>query len=192
MDHADHVRLLRPGVQARAGTWADVGAGTGEFSLALADLLGPGAILYVLDRDRGALETNVRRVTLGFPDTSVVPAVADFATAPLPFAPASLDGVVMANSLHFVRDKAPVLRRILATIKPGGSFVLVEYGADRGNPWVPWPISYRTWERLAGEVGLVGTRQLAEVPSRFLGSIYSAGSRTPVLHSAPYGDDREE
>ena len=56
MDHRDHVGLLREGVQrdgvvAPRATWADIGAGTGAFTLALADLLGPGARIVSVDRD---------------------------------------------------------------------------------------------------------------------------------------------
>ena len=54
--------------------------------------------------------------------------------------------------------------------------MLVEYGADRGNPWVPYPLSFSTWAKLAAAAGFADTRQLASVPSRFLGSIYSAVS----------------
>ena len=55
MDHADHVRLLRDGVPRTAGTWADLGAGAGAFTLALADLLPPGSLIYAIDKDTAAL-----------------------------------------------------------------------------------------------------------------------------------------
>ena len=51
MDHADHVRLLRDGVPHEPGTWADLGAGSGAFTLALADLLPPGSLIYAVDKD---------------------------------------------------------------------------------------------------------------------------------------------
>jgi hypothetical protein len=38
-------------------------------------------------------------------------------------------------------------------------------------------LSFPTWSTLAAEAGLGETRRLASVPSRFLGSIYSALSR---------------
>ena len=171
--------------------WADLGAGEGAFTLALAELLGPGATIHVLDRDRRALEANIRRMTESFPRTVAVAHRADFVDG-LPFPSASLDGIVMANSLHFVRDKGPVLQRLVTGLRPGGRFLLVEYGADRGNPWVPWPLSFGTWEGLAGAVGLTATRRIGEVPSRFLGSIYSASSETAVLSSPLHGADREE
>ena len=40
MNHQDHVNLLRGGVLSTGVIWADLGSGTGAFTLALADLLG--------------------------------------------------------------------------------------------------------------------------------------------------------
>jgi SAM-dependent methyltransferase len=82
----------------------------------------------------------------------------------------------MANSLHFVRNKAPVLRLVHDLLKPAGRLLLVEYDADSGNTWVPHPMSFDTWRVLADTNGFTGTRQLATVPSRFLRRIYSAES----------------
>jgi SAM-dependent methyltransferase len=98
---------------------------------------------------------------------------ADF-TKPIELA--SLDGVVMANSLHFVREKAPVLALVHKMLKPSGRLLLVEYDADRGNTWVPHPMSFETWRTLADANGFSGTRKLVSVPSRFLGRIFSAES----------------
>jgi hypothetical protein len=55
---------------------------------------------------------------------------------------------------------------------------VVEYDADRGNPWVPHPFSYGSWERLAESAGLTDTRRIGRVPSRFLDAIYAAESRS--------------
>jgi SAM-dependent methyltransferase len=86
----------------------------------------------------------------------------------------------MANSLHFVRDKGPVLRSVREMLRPGGTLIVVEYNADRGNPWVPHPFSYQTWERMAAGAGFEATRQLGTYPSRYLGSMYSAAANTPL------------
>ncbi|MEA2674615.1 MAG: hypothetical protein QOI92_1807 [Chloroflexota bacterium] len=173
MDHADHVRLIREGVAGTGSAWADLGSGEGAFTLALADLLGPGGSIHTIDRDRGVLEVQLRRLKAAFPEVRVTPIVADF-TAPMELP--SLDGIVMANSLHFVRDKAPVLELVRGYLRPGGRLILVEYRADHGNPYVPWPLSFATWTTVAAAAGFRETRQLATLPSRFLGSIYSAVS----------------
>jgi SAM-dependent methyltransferase len=175
MDHADHVGLLRGAVEA-GGIWADIGAGTGAFTLALADLLGADGRIVAVDRDAGALRENARLVAARFPDVTLETMAADF-TRPLELP--GLDGLLAANSLHYVpRDRqAVVVSALAAHVRDGGRFVVVEYDADRGNPWVPHPFSYPSWERLAEDAGLSDTRLLGRVPSRFLGAIYSAVSR---------------
>ena len=173
MDHRDHVRLLREGVRGSGVTWADLGSGEGAFTLALADLLGPTGSIHTVDRDSRALRVQLRALRDAFPNVSVTPLVADL-TLPLELPP--LDGIVMANSLHFERDKLAVLRLVRDYLRPAGRLILVEYDTDHGNPWVPFPLSHRTWATLAAEAGFRETRHLASVPSRFLGSIYSAVS----------------
>ena len=175
MDHADHVSLIADGVSGAGHRWLELGAGTGAFTLALLDLLGDSADVLALDRDAGSLRKLEDAAGRRFPAAAVRSLTGDF-TEPLPVEPASFDGVLMANSLHFVRDKDPVLRAAIDTLKPGGRFLIVEYESDRGNRWVPWPMSYATWAELASRVGLRDTRRIAEVPSRFLGSIYAAVS----------------
>lgn len=176
MNHADLVGLLRDGITARGGKWADLGAGEGAFTLALADLLGPGAHITAVDRDRGSLRQLVEQMGRRFPQTGLDAVVADF-TRPLELA--ELDGVVMANSLHFVREKRPVLANVRSMLGPGGTLIVVEYGSDRGNPWVPHPFSYPRWEQMAADAGFERTRILGTVPSRYLGSIYSAITFAP-------------
>jgi len=171
MDHGDHVPLIRDGVVGAGSVWADLGAGSGAFTLALADLLGPGGTIHAIDRDGPALDVLRVAMRARFPAVALDTVRADF-SAPLPLS--QLDGVVMANSLHFIRDKAPVLALVNGYLREGGRLVLVEYDADRGNPWVPFPLAYATWAGLAADAGFSATRRLASVPSRFLGSIYSA------------------
>jgi len=175
MDHADHVALIRAAV-ARGGTWADIGAGTGAFTLALADLVGPGGTVIAVDRDAGALRDNDRAIAHRYPGVTFRTVVADLRES-LPLPP--LDGLVAANSLHFVeRDRqVEAIARLAAYLEPGAPFVVVEYDADRGNPWVPNPFSARSWERLALAAGLERPTEIGRVPSRFLGAIYASMSR---------------
>jgi ubiquinone/menaquinone biosynthesis C-methylase UbiE len=175
MDRADLVALLQDGVTAKGGRWADLGAGEGAFTLALADLAGPSAQITAVDRDPGSL----RRLTSTVgqrPPADIQAVVADF-TRPLNLS--GLDGVVMANSLHFVRDKAPVLTLVRNMLRPGGTLIVVEYETDKGNPWVPHPFSFATWGRVATAAGFEETRLLHRYPSRYFGSMYSAASNKP-------------
>jgi ubiquinone/menaquinone biosynthesis C-methylase UbiE len=171
MNHSDHVNLLRGGVPERGGVWADLGAGTGAFTLALADLLGPGGIIYAVDRDRGALAQLERAMQRRFPETTLHVRQADF-TQPLDLP--LLNGVVMANSLHFHRAKEPIIQRVRSMLKSGGRLIVIEYNTEQGNRWVPYPMSYSAWETLARRTGFKRTHLLDRHPSRFLREIYSA------------------
>jgi ubiquinone/menaquinone biosynthesis C-methylase UbiE len=162
LKHTDLVALIKDGVGDQGGRWADLGAGEGAFTLALADLLGPEAHITAVDMDAGALRALDGRV-----DTLI----ADF-TRPLDLR--DLDGVVMANSLHFVREKQPVLEAVHRMLRPGGRLIIVEYGTDSGNPWVPYPFTYRRWETMAAQAGFRNTTLLSTIPSRWLGSMYSS------------------
>ncbi len=168
--------LLRGGVPGPGGTWADLGSGTGAFTLALAELIGPTGTIYSVDLDERSLERQEEALRARFPAVAVRFIAADF-RRPLALPP--LDGVVMANALHFHADHEPIVRAIRGWLRPGGRLILVEYNTDRGNPYVPYPLSYPTFESLARAAGFGETRLLARVPSRFLGEIYSAVSTAP-------------
>jgi len=177
MNHTDHVNLLRDGVSAPDGIWADFGSGSGAFTLALAELLGSGGKIYSVDKDRGMLRTQEQAMQSRFPQTTIHYLPANF-TRPLADKLPLLDGLVIANALHFQRygTQRQVVELLKSYLRPGGRFIIVEYNVDRGNLWVPHPLSYQTWEKLAGESGFTHTQLLAMRPSRFLQAIYSAVS----------------
>lgn len=177
LNHADHVALIADGVRGNGGRWLELGCGEGAFTLALADVLGPGGEIVALDRDPGALRAMSQRVAERFPAVRLEPLRADF-TDGLPEGP--FDGVLAANSLHFVRDRGPVLAAIRGVLTADGRLVVVEYDADDGNPWVPYPFSFESWRREAVNAGYAEPRRMHRVPSRFLGAIYGA-----VTEAAP-------
>ncbi len=177
MNHADHVKLLRSAVPAAGGVWADFGSGTGAFTLALAELLGPEGEIYAVDKDRGVLRAQERAMQAQFPYTAVHYLAADF-TRPLQDKLPPLDGLVLANALHFQpygRQKQ-VVQLFKSYLQPDGRLVLIEYNIDQGNFWVPHPLSYQSWAKLARECGFAQTQLLATAPSRFLQEIYAAVS----------------
>jgi ubiquinone/menaquinone biosynthesis C-methylase UbiE len=172
MDHIDHVALLRPAQLAPGGRWADLGAGAGAFTLALCELVGVEASLYAVDRDKARLGELERTWRVRFGDVANLHLLhADF-TRPLGLP--GLDGVLMANSLHFHKDKVGVLRHVARLLKPGGRLLVVEYNVDTGNVWVPYPFSFEKFQGLAMEAGFSLPRRLATHPSSFLRGFYSA------------------
>jgi len=181
MDHQDHVSLLRPADLVRGGIWADFGAGSGAFTLALSELVGLSAEIYAIDKDRAGLGKLERSHRERFGTSQNLHLVrADF-TGALSLPP--LDGIVMANSLHYFKDKIKALRHVRSFLKLNGALLLVEYNADSGNPWVPYPLSFETYCGLAPRAGFSEPRLLATAPSRFLREFYSA-----VAYRQPKGD----
>lgn len=187
MQHADHVQLIRDGVEGVGNRWLELGAGAGAFTLALAELLGPGAEIVAVDRDAGELNRLTERVTTRFPATKLRTVEADFDRR-IDLGSTVFDGVLAANSLHFVAHPTSVIGRLHESLRPGARILVVEYDSDSGNPWVPYPFSFRTWQREAAELGLLDTRLIDRVPSKFLDAMYSAASEVPLETSADSAD----
>ena len=164
--------LLRPAVpDGDGGVWADLGAGTGVFTRALAALLGPEGRVYAIDADARALSA-LRASAARAPDRPTVTVrEADF-TRPLDLP--TLDGVLMANALHFARDAGAVLALAASYLRPGGRFVLIEYQGRGPNPWVPHPVPSARFAELAPAAGLAPPTVAATRPSAFGGQIYVA------------------
>lgn len=172
MDHTDHVNLLRPANLEQGGSWADLGAGSGAFTLALREVLGPAADIYAVDKDKSSLRQleQDHQLRFGSKDNLHIH-VGDFSQAnDLP----PLDGIIAANSLHYFKDKVNILKHIRSFLKLGGKLIIVEYNVDSGNPWVPYPFSFGSLGRLVEQAGLNQPHLLATNPSRFLREFYSA------------------
>ena len=172
MDHKDHVNLLKPANLKPGGSYADFGAGRGAFTSALRELVGPDATIYAVDKDEKALDDLQEEFLALFNS------IMNLHLVPLDFSRplylSALDGVVMANSLHFFKDKEKILRHVHGLLKPAGALLLVEYNVDSGNLWVPHPLSFETYHTLAPLAGFSEPRLLAKHPSRFLKEFYSA------------------
>ena len=181
MEILDALELLRDAVGEGAGVWADLGAGGGTFTRALGALLGTGSTIYAVDDDATAvhaLETLPRT-----PNARVVAVKADFARPvelSLPgLGDAALDGILFANSLHFVRDAQGVLTRLAERLRPGGRVVVIEYDRREASRWVPYPIPAARWPTLAGASGLIGAKITATRPSAYQGVLYAGCATKP-------------
>jgi SAM-dependent methyltransferase len=175
MQHRELVALIRPGVPSDAAadvTWADFGAGSGAFTRALADLLPPEAVLYAVDRDVRALE----RLRTTWPTSQPPHTIAADINQPPTLPP--FDGLLMANALHFNRAQKELLHTIHGLLKPGGRLLLVEYDVRWPRAWIPYPISYKRFERLAADVGFSEIEHSAERRSPSTGIVmYAACAR---------------
>ena len=174
MNHDDHVWLIEGAIERnRGGVWADFGAGSGAFTLALRDLAGPDVAIIAIDRDRASLRTLRASMERHFPGTQLRLLQADIAGR-LTLPP--LDGIVAANAIHYIprRDHVALLQRWQEYLHPEGRLIVVEYDAETGNSWVPYPMSYTAFQEVAPAAGFTDPVLLGVRPSRWLASIYAA------------------
>lgn len=117
---------------------ADVGAGTGYYTMRLADRVGPKGKVYATDIQpemlnmlRGRVEranaTNVELV-LGLPDDPKLPA-------------GTLDMILMVDVYHELSEPQVMLRRLKTALKPTGRLVLVEFRKE--DPKVPIRLEHK-------------------------------------------------
>lgn len=163
--------------------WADLGAGHGTFTEALAMLLGQGARVHAIDRDVAAYSALLALAGRRPSGAVIVPQLADFADARTwdTLGLRDLDGVLLANALHFVpsSQQAVVLARIATSLRPGGALVLVEYEGRAPSPWVPHPVSQARLQAIV-PAGWPRPRTVGARGSMFGGSIYAAEIRRPA------------
>ena len=127
--------------------WMDLGCGEGVFTRALAALLPKDSSIEAWDTDASALaeipkELNGVRIAIRG---------ANFLNTLLP---QGLDGILIANALHYVPDQRAFLNNVRQALTPQGLLVVAEYDTDRPVPtWVPHPISQRSLGELLVTIG---------------------------------------
>lgn len=149
MIHKDHVELIKKTINPNQ-ICADFGSGTGAFTLALRDIGGIGTQIYSVDKDKESLDIQLQQFKIDFPQSNVNYINKDFTeNLELPM----LDGILMANSLHYINAKVEFLINIKKYLKESGKIVIVEYATDKSNYWLPYPISFETFKEIALQSG---------------------------------------
>jgi len=153
--------------QKNTSVWADLGCGSGLFTNALSHYLKTGSRIYAVDKIN---RLNSEGANIG---VEVIPLKADFETAVLHLG--KLDGVLMANSLHYIKDKPSFLAKCKQDFS-NETFLVIEYDTDIPVPrWVPYPISFSFLTALFQEAGFNKIVKLSERPSSYgRSNMYSA------------------
>ena len=176
MDAREAERLIAAAVPAQPGTWADFGAGDGTFTRPLAARLGPGSRVYAVDHDQHSVRALRRLKVQG---VEIVALGADLASDfQLPgVGPGTLEGWLLANTLHFMRDADAVLTTLATLLRPDGVAVLIEYDGRRPSQWVPYPIGVADLDSLFEAAMLTAPRVVARTESMYGGELYVAVAR---------------
>ena len=163
MEHSTAVNLISKGV--RVGypqRWADVGSGDGTFTFALASILERGSLIYAIDQSE--------QVLLSMPSerngVTIEQCQANIITDDI-FLDESLDGIILANVLHFIPEKKSVLEKLLKTLKPESSLLIIEYDTIKETQWIPFPLPWNTLQTLMTALNLPLAIKIAETPSSY-------------------------
>ncbi|MBC8172935.1 MAG: class I SAM-dependent methyltransferase [Chitinophagales bacterium] len=154
--------LIHPLFDASQTTaWSDLGCGTGTFTMALTRVLPHGSIIHAVDTDGSAL----KKIPDHNHQTEIKKYHADFVADALPFQ--KLDGILMANSFHYVKEKTVFVKKIEAYLKTPGCFLMIEYDTDKANRWVPYPLGFQSLQAFFFTCGYLSVIKLHERDSIF-------------------------
>lgn len=131
--------------------WADLGCGSGIFTKALAGLLPTDSTIFAIDKQPQNLPAQFAQTAIHFQS-------GDFLTDSLSVPP--LDGILMANALHYVSDKKKLIRALEGYFGETGQFLIVEYDTQAANPWVPFPIDLQSISSLFADLGYDSIKKL--------------------------------
>lgn len=176
MTHDDAVAFLTPAAPWR-GSWADVGAGSGTFTRAMAELIGAEGVVYAVDRDERAISAlDARANQAGREDARIIAVRGDMheLSAIVELSGVELDGVLFANALHFTRKPEAVLAQAAERLRPDGRIVVIEYDRRMPNPWVPHPLPFDRLADAARRAGLGVPEEVARRPSSYHREMYCA------------------
>lgn len=146
--------------------WADLGCGTGVFTHALAMVLPAASEILAIDRVRQSLAPVMGR------QVSVQFFRADMEIDPLPLD--HLQGVLMANSLHYVHDKPALIRKLAPAFSGAKQWLIVEYDTETANPWVPFPVSFTGLQAMFLSLGYDRVEKIHTRESAYGGEMYAA------------------
>ena len=169
MKQQEAVNLIEKAIQYsdKPQIWADLGCGDGTFTHALAHLLPNGSHIYAID----AQAQNFPKVIGDHVSIDFIKA--DFEIFDFDFS--NLDGILMTNSLHCVKDKRLLINRLNEYLSENKKFVIVEYNTTASNQWVPYPVNFLKLKELFIELGYSKIIKLDERHSIFgQGNLYSA------------------
>jgi|SRR5450755_1146329 len=166
----DAITLIKHNSIAESATarWIDLGCGDGLFTYALANLLQKGSEIYAVDKSSVAFKRrpNPNNITIHTKQM-------DFTKQPLAFG--KLDGILMANSLHYVADKINFIDSVSKQLTANGIFLIVEYDTSKSIRWVPYPVTAHALELLFTKAGYHSFTRLSTMSSVYnTNNLYAA------------------
>lgn len=143
---------LKPGEKV-----ADIGAGSGYFTLRFAKAVGPTGRVLALDIKQSMLDyldQRLRREEIGNVQLKLVQP-----DDPL-LAAASSDTIVLIDTLHYIKDRAAYAKKLRAALAPGGRVVIIDYKPKpwEERPWGPPPEQQISKESIDADFAQAGLK----------------------------------
>ena len=138
-------------------TVVDFGAGTGMYTLPVADAL-PEGMLVAVDEHQELLDMVGAKLAAHAPAARVELMVN--AGGHVPLADGAADRLFMINVLHHIHDDPAALREVLRLLTPGGRLVVVDF-AQMDRPVGPPNDHVLSLEQARAVLAGMGVRELA-------------------------------
>lgn len=155
MTTSDARKLIEKGINStqEKSVWADLGCGNGTFTKALAELIGEGSTIYAIDQTQAEHFPTSDKTEIKF-------LKADFEKDALSFS--KIDGILMANSLHYIKGKRSLLQKLKQHLHETGQLIIIEYDTEASNAWVPYPIPFQNLKEMLEQAGFKHIQKIGE------------------------------
>jgi len=109
---------------------ADLGAGSGWFTIQLAGRVGPNGLVLAEDIQRPMIQAiKIRVDRIGLKNVTTV-----LGTATDPRLPVPVDAVLIVDAYHEMEQPIELLRNVATRLKPAGRIGIVDFKKDGGGP----------------------------------------------------------
>jgi ubiquinone/menaquinone biosynthesis C-methylase UbiE len=156
---------LKPGARI-----ADIGAGTGIYTMLFSERVGPGGAVFAVDIEPRFLKLiNQRAEDSGRDNIVSVLSRPDSVTLP----PASVDAVFICDTYHYFEDPAALMATVMAALRPGGALYVIDYDIGAGETPPPDHRHVRFGKAdVAAEIGSFGFSPAVEISVEGLSENY--------------------
>jgi len=143
---------LKPGLRV-----ADIGAGSGYFTIPVAKAVGPTGTVLAEDISQEMIDYLNKRVQAEqLENLKLVKVEKDDPKLP----PAGIDLILMVDTLHYVQNRGEYAKKLRAGLAPGGRIVIIDYIPKPWDvrPWGPAPEQQFSKEQIDADMAQAGLK----------------------------------
>jgi len=147
---------LRPGMNV-----ADVGCGSGYFTVKVAKEIGPGGKVWAIDAWQDMLDYLERRLLIeGLDNVELVKVERDDPRIPR----GAADMILMVDVFHYISERVAYGEKLREGLAPGGRLIVIDYipKSLEERPWGPPPSQHLSEADLTADLEKAGFRKVKE------------------------------